>query len=392
MTAKTHIQAQRRRRAGQRAISHRLENLEPRVLLTTLYWAANGPYATGVEDHTQVVDLTGANWTTDPSGTGPLVSWSPGDKVVFKDVTIGHGSYTLPAGTRWSVSGNLSLSYDGVGRRPLVAFEEGTSVTWTAGNFSISQGWADNLGTFTWNADTLSLTNSSYFSLGGVAVFNKGSVNVATVGGALAITTSACTFNRTTLTIGDDLYIYSSATFKQCDMHVLYSGWMYIEGQVNSFSTDLLLDGHFTNDGTLNWRQGQFTATSGSLFENSRWGVYGDDGTLFFYPGTIHIYSGNFSFQAGASFDNGTASVDGLSFHEPSLIFANPHSLSFDPEAIILNPGLIDWGMMPQAASNVRGKFSATRWRESLFAAKAGKLPSKHKLEKLVAATVPAGG
>ena len=60
----------RRRQAARAAIG--MESLEPRAMLTTLYWDPNG--ATPGLGGSGTWDLLSANWTTDPTGSSPTIA------------------------------------------------------------------------------------------------------------------------------------------------------------------------------------------------------------------------------------------------------------------------------------------------------------------------------
>ena len=85
----------RRRQAARAAIG--MESLEPRAMLTTLYWDPNG--ATPGLGGSGTWDLLSANWTTDPTGSSPTIAWTnnSGDVAVFN--TSPDSSGNVPAST-----------------------------------------------------------------------------------------------------------------------------------------------------------------------------------------------------------------------------------------------------------------------------------------------------
>ena len=98
------------------------ESLEPRHLLTTLFWDVNGS-AAGLGG-TGTWDLTRANWSTSPDGTGPRQAWVEGSDAVFdgtagtvsisgqinaKSISFRAADYTVRSGALLVPSGGMTI-------------------------------------------------------------------------------------------------------------------------------------------------------------------------------------------------------------------------------------------------------------------------------------------
>src|SRR6185437_2559801 len=85
-----------------RALPTCLECLQPRLLLSTVYW-----HHTGNGDW----DRTSLNWNTAPDGAGTQVAWSDGDDAVFN--TSQTATITILPGPDWIDANSLTVSASG---------------------------------------------------------------------------------------------------------------------------------------------------------------------------------------------------------------------------------------------------------------------------------------
>ena len=341
----------------------RFDTLEPRMLLSTLYWqGGSGTW-----------DLTSTNhWNTAPDGSGSYVAFSNGDNAVIANgddftitmsssITTIYGNITFDLGPNsvtvsgLTLTGNLTwlsgeitlsstqissgngITLDGgnntlsLDNATLVA--PGWNVSWTSGNVSLANGsqliaedgdiYLDG-GNNTMTLDNSSLINhSTYYGISwtsgdimlanGSQLVNYNSGYIYLDGGNNTLSMDNATITNVTgngyscyglLWTGGNIVLAN-------DSHIDYHGTGHIQlnGGNNTLSLD---DSTISNDlSALYWSGGEIVITNGSSITaaNGLW-LQGGNNTLSLDDSTLVAPSWNISWTSGEiSLTNGSAII-----------------------------------------------------------------------------------
>ncbi len=315
------------------ALRHAFQPLEPRLLLSTLFWSPGG--TTGGSGQW---DLSSQNWTTAANGGGTREAWVQGSTPTFGNasgtvtlasaisasgVTFNTSGYvlsgTMPLSLQTSsvtvatgtatinsvITGTVGLAKAGTGTLTLAGVNTFTgNTTLSAGQLNINNAHAISSGALIINGGAIDNTSGAPITLstnnvqtwgGNFTYVGTGSLNLGT--GAVAMSASrAVTISASTLTIGGvisgsafSLTKAGAGTLTLAGTNLYTGGTTLSAGQLNINNAKAIGTGTFTVSG------GTIDNTSGSAI------TLGNN--------NVESWSGNFTFAGSNDLNMGTGAV-----------------------------------------------------------------------------------